>query len=150
MSLALNPLKRDGTHSEAGLWASPGPVAPPNEATGSGREVRIAGAIADVARAEAARLAGARLLSIGVNVGADCDIDVAILDDAFRVISQGTDIESVSIHFISRPRRNLCHHCNSEFSSRVAATACPKCASPVVELVGGDELEVAFIEVERS
>jgi Zn finger protein HypA/HybF involved in hydrogenase expression len=27
--------------------------------------------------------------------------------------------------------------------------ACPECASPELELVGGDELELSFIEVER-
>lgn len=135
----------------------PGGISDAAHSTGSiansacvGRETRIARAIAEVAQAEAACMGGARLLRIGVNVGADCGIDIALLDDAFKVISKGSEIESVAIHLVSCPRRNLCHDCGSEFSSRIAVTKCPKCASPDLELVGGDELELSFIEVERA
>lgn len=115
-----------------------------------GREARIARAIAEAARTEAACMGGARLLRIGVNIGADCEIDLALLDDAFKVISKGSEIESVAMHLASCPRRNLCHGCGCEFSSRVAVTKCPKCTSTDLELVGGDELELSFIEVERA
>lgn len=115
-----------------------------------GREARIARAIAEAARAEAACMGGARLLRIGVKVGADCEIDLALLDDAFKVISKGSEIESAAMHLASCPRRNLCHGCGCEFSSPIAVTKCPKCASPDLELVGGDELELSFIEVERA
>lgn len=114
------------------------------------REARIASAIVDAANAEALCLGGARLLRIGVNVGADCGIDIASLNGALRVICQGTDLEAVPIHLIECPRRNLCHHCRSEFVSSCVAADCPRCASPDIELISGDELELAFIEVERA
>lgn len=140
-----NALPQDVATIEDGfLPASSTPWGP------GGREAKIASAIVEVAHAEAACLGGARLLRIGVNVGADCDIDISSLNDALRVTCKGTDMEHVTFHLILRPRRNFCHHCGCEFTSSCMVADCPRCASSDLELVGGDDLEISFIEVERA
>lgn len=114
------------------------------------REFRIAGAIAEVARAEANCLGGARLLRIGVTVGADCNINLLCMREAFNRMVSGTDLEHVMLHLKSVPRRTVCHGCAFEFSSSAMVRTCPNCTSSDLELVLGDELELSFIEVERA
>ncbi len=128
----------------------------PDSIPGSGaaaripREVNIASAILEVSQTEAAHLAGARLVRVGVAIGEDCDIDLSSLSSVLKVARQGTDLEGVDICLIPRPRRSLCHKCAHEFSPRRAAQPCPRCGSRHPELLAGDELELAFIEVERG
>lgn len=122
-----------------------------NESRGAvAREIRIAAAILEAARMEAVCLGGARLLRIGVSVGADCEIHPGELTDAFSRLCQGTELEDVALHLNSVVRRHVCLDCGQEFSPAGPASRCPICGSPDSELVGGDELELTFIEVERA
>lgn len=113
------------------------------------REQNIACAIVDAAQAEAICLGGARLVRMGVRVGADCAIDLEALEEALRVVRLGTDMEETVVHLMSSPRQNVCHDCGSNYLSARAEQSCPSCGSPESELVTGDELEISFIEVER-
>lgn len=122
----------------------------PEESVGvRSREDNIAGAILATAREEAACLAGGRVVRMGVRIGEDCDIDLAALDHALLSLRCGTELDRVDIHLIPCPRRSLCHKCGCEFTANYCGQPCPQCASPNPELIAGDELEVAFIEVER-
>ncbi len=114
------------------------------------RESRIANAILEAARSEAACLGGARLLRIGVNVGVDCDIDAEVLICALKISCLGTDLEQIVLHVIPCARRTVCRHCGIEVDPSANARECSECASPELEVLGGDELELAFIEVERA
>lgn len=116
----------------------------------SSREARIAGAILAMAKAEAACLGGAQLLRVGVNVGADCDIDIATLEKALNVIRHDKDLESTVIHLSLCPRIYCCHSCGCEYASETSQQQCIKCGSSECDLMGGDELELAFIEVARA
>lgn len=133
---------------QGGAWSGPSAVGVEGVPSRR-REVRIANAILDVARAEAECLGGAKLLRVGVNIGVDCQIDMAALDSALKVIRHGTDLEDVALHLRRCARRTHCGGCGREAISEVTMKACPECASPELELVGGDELELSFIEVER-
>jgi Zn finger protein HypA/HybF involved in hydrogenase expression len=113
------------------------------------REKNIASAIVDAAQAEAICLGGARLVRMGIRVGADCAIDLGVLEEALRVVRHGTDMEETVVHLMSSPRQNVCHDCGSNYLSARAEQSCPSCGSPESELVMGDELEISFIEVER-
>ena len=113
------------------------------------RENRIARAILEAARAEAACLGDARLLRIGIKIGVDCDVDFAVMDCALKVICLGTDLEQVAIHVTPCVRRTICRRCGTEVAPTANASECSECASPELEALGGDELELAYIEVER-
>lgn len=116
----------------------------------SSRETRIAGAILEMAKAEAACLGGAQLMRVGVNVGADCDINIAALEKALSVIRHDADLESIVIHLSLCPRIYCCHGCGHEYVSERSQRECIECGSPECELMSGDELELAFIEVARA
>ena len=113
----------------------------------SSREARIAEAILSMAKAEASSLGGAQLRRISVNVGADCDIDIVVLENALSVIRHGSDLEDMVVHLSRCPRVYRCRSCGCECSSEVSLLQCVTCSSTECELVSGDELELAFIEV---
>ena len=114
------------------------------------REARIAEAILTMAKAEAACLGGAQLLRVGVNVGADCDIDVSVLEDALKVVRHDAGLEGMVIHLSICPRIYFCHSCGREYASDKSLQQCIECESGDFDLTSGDELEFSFIEVTRA
>ncbi len=112
-------------------------------------EVGIAGSILDAGRAEAERLAGSRLKRIGVRVGVLSGVDLQALEFALMALRVGTDLEDVEIDLQSCPRRNQCTACGQEFETALYSEPCPGCECEQVQLVGGQELELSFIEVDK-
>lgn len=116
----------------------------------SGREKRVATAILEAARSEAACMGGAQLLRIGVNVGADCNINLELLSRAIKNTLNGSDLDGITVQILSRPRVYSCGHCGSEISSSSSLLHCSNCKSSDIELIGGDDLELAFLEMARN
>lgn len=150
MAHAAHSLAQEAPPLQGGLSGDPGSLWLTESRGAVAREIRIAGAIVEAARTEAVCLGGARLLRIGVSVGADCAIHPWALTDAFSRRCRGTELEHVELHVKSVPRRSVCHICGRDFSPAGPASRCPICLAPDPELVGGDELELTFIEVERG
>jgi hydrogenase nickel incorporation protein HypA/HybF len=110
-------------------------------------EDAIARKILEAGRAEAARLAGARLARIGVRVGAFTGVDLEALDAALTELRAGGDLEKVVIEIQRCPGRCRCMSCGHEFETALTHQPCPKCAGQQVEVIGGNELELSFVEV---
>jgi len=112
-------------------------------------EIGIAHAIIEASQKEAASRAGAKLLRIGVRIGTLAGVDNDALQFAFAALTQGTELDSIHFEIQSCPRRNCCLECGCEFESGVYSEPCPRCASPQSLMVGGEELDLAFVEVEE-
>jgi len=111
-------------------------------------EVGIANSIIEAGQTEAARHAGSKLVRIGIRVGALAGVDNDALRFAFTVLIQGTEMEAVAFEIQSCPRRNRCLECDCEFESGVYSDPCPRCQSERSIVTGGEELDIAFVEVE--
>lgn len=112
-------------------------------------EVGIAQSILEAGRTEARRLAGARLKRIGVRVGVLTGVDLQVLEGALGALLVGTDLEDLAIDLQSCPRRNRCAKCGCEFATALHVEPCPGCAGEEVEVIGGEELELTFVEVDE-
>lgn len=116
-------------------------------------EVGIATSILDAARAEAERRPGAKVLSVGVRIGVLSGVDLSALRFAFECIVAGTEYQSVVFVTEECPRRNRCDACGHEFSSPISSpfldAPCPQCHAQHTTFVSGDQLDVAFVEVEE-
>jgi hydrogenase nickel incorporation protein HypA/HybF len=123
---------------------------PQTRAANGRREERIAIAILEAARSEATCLGGARIVRVGVRVGEDCDIHVPALRHAIQHACEGTELEAASIHVIQQARRYSCCICGFKDVSGLGRENCPECGSLEIELTGGDELELAFLEVKQG
>jgi hydrogenase nickel incorporation protein HypA/HybF len=76
-------------------------------------------------------------------------IDQEALRFCFEAIIHETDLESLELGIEVCPRRHRCQVCRSDFLVRDYDTRCPQCASPQTTCIGGDELELAYLEVEE-
>jgi hydrogenase nickel incorporation protein HypA/HybF len=113
-------------------------------------EVGIANAILEAGQTEAARRSGAKLMRIGVRVGVLSGVDRDALRFALTALKADTDLQEVEFEIQSCPRRNRCIDCGHEFESDLYSVPCPCCRSERLSLAGGEELDLAFIEVEES
>ncbi len=113
-------------------------------------EIGIANSIIEAGQIEAARLAGSTLLRIGIRVGTLAGVDSDALRFAFAALTQGTDLASVDFEIQSCPRRNQCLDCDEVFETALYSDPCPCCGSEKSILVGGEELDLAYVEVEEA
>jgi hydrogenase nickel incorporation protein HypA/HybF len=113
-------------------------------------EIGIANAIIEVGQAEAARRTGSKLVRIGIRIGTLAGVDSDALRFAFTALTQGTELDAVAFEIQSCPRRNRCLDCDHEFETAIYSDPCPFCASETIALVGGDELDLAYVEVEEA
>lgn len=112
-------------------------------------EIGVAAAIIEAGQAEAARRPGSKLVRIGVRIGVLAGVDKDALEFAFNALTAGTEMNALTFEIENRQRRNRCRQCSYEFDSSVYEASCPHCMSETM-LIGGDELELAFVEVEEA
>ena len=112
-------------------------------------EIGIAAAIIEAGQTEASRRPGSKLLRIGVRIGVLSGVDSDALKFAFSALVAGTELDLLEFEIENRQRRNTCRKCGVSFESAVCEAPCPHCTSEDTFLVGGDELELSYVEVEE-
>ena len=113
-------------------------------------ELSIAQSVLEAVRAEAARRPGARVCKVGLRVGELAGLDPESLRFGFEVLVRGTDLEALQLEIESCPRRQRCPQCGNEFVARDYEMTCPGCGAARTECLGGDELEIAYLEIEEE
>ncbi len=98
---------------------------------------------------EAARYSNSRVIRAGLRIGELSGVDASALSFAFEAILQGTSREDMKIEIESVPRRQRCIDCAFEFVVRDYDTRCPKCCNTETICISGEELDLAFVEVEE-
>ena len=112
-------------------------------------EVGIASEILRASHAEAARRPGARLVAVTVKIGVLAGVDADALRFAWDVVSEQAEYEPVTLEIQMLPRRNRCQNCGWEFTTDMYSEPCPQCSSENSLLLGGDEMQLASVEVEE-
>ncbi len=112
-------------------------------------ELGIANAVLTAVRAEAKRHPGARPCKVGVRVGELAAVDAEALRFSFESLLRGTDLEPLALEIERCPRRHRCPRCTRTFTVVDYDVACPQCGSSETDCMGGDELELAYLEVEE-
>jgi hydrogenase nickel incorporation protein HypA/HybF len=112
-------------------------------------ELSIASAILERVQAEAGRQTG-HISRVGVRVGELSGVSPDALAFGFEMLVKDTDMEPLALAIEVCPRRQRCSACENEFAVPAPGleTACPKCGSPATVCIAGDELDIAFMEVE--
>ncbi|MGD0840101.1 MAG: hydrogenase maturation nickel metallochaperone HypA [Candidatus Acidiferrales bacterium] len=113
-------------------------------------ELSIAMLVLDAVNTEAGRRPGARVSRVGVRLGDLSGVDADALTCCFEALVKDTDLASASFEIERRPQHNKCARCGKEFVVVNYESACPACGDTATEFVSGDELELAFVEVEES
>jgi len=111
-------------------------------------ELGIATSILETVREETRKHAGARPTCVCVRIGEIAAVNPEALRFAFEALTRETDLERLALDIEICPLRFRCTGCQGVFEVNDFAPACPKCGAQQTECVGGDELEIAYLEVE--
>ncbi len=109
----------------------------------------IANSVLDAVRTEMGRHPGMYPCKVGVRIGEMSAIDPESLRFCFEAMIQGTDLESLELGIETCPLRYRCQVCGRDFVVRDYDSHCPQCASLETTYISGDELELAYLEVEE-
>jgi hydrogenase nickel incorporation protein HypA/HybF len=112
-------------------------------------EMGIANSVLDAVRAEVARFPGTYPAKVCVRIGEVAAIDQEALRFCFEAIIRDTDLQSLELEIEFCPRRNRCAACGVEFIVRDFDIRCPQCGQLATICISGDELELAYLEVEK-
>lgn len=111
-------------------------------------EMGIAVSILERVRAEVRKHGGARPVEVGVRVGALSGVDREALRFAFDAIVKDTDLDPLALEIESVPHRRRCSRCHREYEAPDWGGPCPDCGEIRTRFLGGDELDVVYLEVE--
>ena len=112
-------------------------------------ELCIASSILDYVQAEAGRHPGARITKVGVKVGELAGVDVDALQFGFEAIVKDTDWEGLALVVESIPRVQRCPKCAHEFRMNDYDPQCPQCGEFATQCISGEELDMAYMEVDE-
>jgi len=113
-------------------------------------ELSIAQSVLEAVRAEADRRPGTRLCKVGLRVGELAGLDPEALRFGFEILVRETEFKSLQLEIEHCPRRQRCPQCGNEFAAHEYEWACPACGALRTVCIGGDELEIAYLEIEED
>jgi hydrogenase nickel incorporation protein HypA/HybF len=111
-------------------------------------EMGIACEVLAAARREALRHPGKTPRRIGLRIGELAAVDPEALRFCFEAITRETEMESLELEIEILPFRFRCRNCGHGFVVRDYQTQCPQCAGTNSECVGGQELDLSYLEVD--
>ena len=109
----------------------------------------IANSVLEAVRTEMGRHPGTYPCKVGVRIGEMAAIDQDALRFCFEAMIQETDLASLELGIETCPLRYRCQVCGRDFVVRDYDSRCPQCASLETTYISGDELELAYLEVEE-
>ncbi len=90
------------------------------------------------------------ILKIVVHIGALSDVVPEALKFGFDAIKQDTALAETELHIEIIPVRGQCKACGNDFDVQNFVFTCPHCQSGQIQMVRGDELHIAYLEVEET
>ena len=112
-------------------------------------EMGIATSVLDAARKEVAGRPGARVVKVGLRIGEWAGVDTESLRFCFDVLAKDDAAEPPTLEIEYLARKNRCPVCGTVFALERFQIECPRCEAAVTEPISGDELELAFVELEE-
>jgi hydrogenase nickel incorporation protein HypA/HybF len=98
---------------------------------------------------EAARYPNTRPVRAGLRIGELSGVDESALRFAFDAVVPGTEFEGLSLEIEYCPRTQSCLDCGREFIVNDYDLQCPDCQGFQSKCIAGEELDLAFVEVEE-
>lgn len=112
-------------------------------------ELSIAQSIVDTALQQADAHGGRRVLTVGVRVGDTSGVAIDALEFCFEMTTKDTRMEGATLALERVPVRFRCLACSGEFEPVEFRAVCPACGSDLASMIAGDELALAYVELEE-
>ncbi len=113
-------------------------------------ELGIANSVLEAVQAEVARHPGALPVKVGLRIGELAGVDPDALSFSFQALTSGTGWERLALEIETCPRQHCCPACGNTFRVADYRFACPACGEPRTECIGGDELDLTYVELEET
>jgi hydrogenase nickel incorporation protein HypA/HybF len=113
-------------------------------------EMGIANSVLDAIRTETRRFPGGHIYKVGVRIGELAGVDPDAMSFCFEALVRGTELEPLALEIEYCPRRYQCRACGHSYAAAREDSACPECGMRESQFLGGDELELAYLEVENG
>lgn len=91
-----------------------------------------------------------RIVSVTVRIGELSGVEPQLLESAYPLSSEGTLAAGSRLLLERSPLRVRCLDCGAEFDSRGARLRCPACGKHRVQVLSGEELLLASVELEKD
>lgn len=111
-------------------------------------EMGIASSVLDAVRSESRRFPHGHVYKVGLRIGDLAGVDPDALSFCFEALVRGSELEPLALEIERKPRCHACSICGRPFAAQNEDSACPACGSADSIFCGGDELEIAYLEVE--
>lgn len=112
-------------------------------------ELGIAASILECVEKEAHRHPGVHISKVGVKVGELSGVDQDALQFGFEVLVKDTEFEPLALAIEYIPRIQRCAACEHEFRMTEFDPRCPLCGDFGTRCVSGEELDIAYMEVDE-
>jgi hydrogenase nickel incorporation protein HypA/HybF len=112
-------------------------------------ELSIAQNLMDIIQQEAARHGVERVWRVGVSVGAFSAVVPQALRFSFDMVKENTVAHQAELVVREVPLTGRCTECGSEAELDAPGQDCPDCGAAGVELTGGRDLTIDYIETEQ-
>jgi hydrogenase nickel incorporation protein HypA/HybF len=112
-------------------------------------ELSIANSVLEAVRVEIGRHPGAVPVKVGVQVGELAGVDPEALAFSFQVLVSDTEWPRLTLEIQTKPRLHRCPVCETTFRVVDYNSVCPGCGAARTECVSGDELKLAYLELEE-
>ncbi len=113
-------------------------------------ELSVCQALLGEASRIAAGHAATRILSITVRIGPLSGIDAGLLMRAFDVARLGTMADGAELKMEKSPIRVTCRTCGATGAAELGQLLCGFCGDYQVNLIAGDELLLAALELDTK
>lgn len=99
-----------------------------------------------VVDAVARRAAGRPVARVGVRIGSTHRVVPAAFEQSFRLVAAGGVADGANAEVVVVPATAHCRSCGDDFSSPDPSPACPTCGGLDVDVEGGDEVTLEWLE----
>jgi len=113
-------------------------------------EMGIVNSVLDAIRAETRRFPGGHIYKVGVRIGELAGVNPDAMSFCFEALVRGTELEPLVLEIEYCPRRCQCIACGYLYTAAQEDSACPECGMRGSQFLGGDELDLAYLEVENG
>ena len=111
-------------------------------------ELSIAQSVVETVEKELQSQPGAVLRKVGMRIGELSGVDPDSLRFSWECLTRETGFEGVALEIETRNWQRRCPPCELIFAVSEFHTVCPRCGTQETEHAGGDELDVAYLELE--
>jgi hydrogenase nickel incorporation protein HypA/HybF len=112
-------------------------------------ELSIASSVLEAVAKEAQKRPNSKIVKVGLRIGELAAVDRDALSFGWEVLTKDTEWQGLELAMESIARRQRCTACEHEFAAPDFMTACPKCGDQMTMTIAGDELDIAYLEVEE-